>query len=583
MLVDVVAPWQPLAIVAADQRPAGLREGAQALDDRPLHPDVLEARRGIPPLLAEQPGEPERDPVDAGHRHDVRRCPLQHRDVLRGPVALEHRRHHRDGGRAAADDDDLLAAVVEPLGPVLWVDDDAGEIVAPGELGREALVVAVVARRGEDPTGPDRGGAGSPRGGVGHLEGEGPLRVLGGPLRADHAMTEPDQRGEVVLGDRLAQVVQDERRIGDGVLVAPRLELVAEGVQVGVGPDSGVAEQVPRAADALAPFEDDDRLAGELAVEVCRRTDPGDPRTDDHDVELLDLVRDLSRHCHQLPYGPLVDESTVVKGALSRLRQRAHAWSVAGAWCTRDIEPEWVDSTVTPTDQRVAPTRSIPTAMLLSADEKKIDDLHYASGVNGLAREQMPEVDRRDELLQQQARVRAGRQLAPLDRPVHDDARGLQSHPPESRSILGEHRVVVRRGQGAYQGVTQRCIKVGRELHGEGHKVAAELPGIRDREVVLAVCQQRIEHDGFDRAPPTLDRGRMDVGATRDLADSELPQPDLGECFDRRAQDGVADPSRPSARSPLHLRRLEFTVLRHSHTVTLKHRSCLNGGSPLVC
>ena len=44
-------------------------------------------------------------------------------------------------------------------------------------------------------------------------------------------------------------------------------------------------------------------------------------------------------------------------------------------------------------------TRSTSTVMLPSA-EKQIDDLRYASGVNGLAREQMTEVDRRDKLLQ---------------------------------------------------------------------------------------------------------------------------------------------------------------------------------------
>ncbi len=64
-------------------------------------------------------------------------------------------------------------------------------------------------------------------------------------------MVVPDVVVEAVLGHGLAQVRQDPGRVGDGLLVPPRLELVTEGVQVRVGPDPRIAEQVPGPAGGL--------------------------------------------------------------------------------------------------------------------------------------------------------------------------------------------------------------------------------------------------------------------------------------------------------------------------------------------
>ncbi|WP_412457763.1 hypothetical protein [Mycobacteroides abscessus] len=41
-----------------------------------------------------------------------------------------------------------------------------------------------------------------------------------------------DDVGQAVLIDGLLEIVQDERRVGDRVLVAPTLELVRERVQI---------------------------------------------------------------------------------------------------------------------------------------------------------------------------------------------------------------------------------------------------------------------------------------------------------------------------------------------------------------
>ena len=94
---------------------------------------------------------------------------------------------------------------------------------------------------------------------------------------------------------RLAQVVQDRVGAGDGLLVLPRLELVAEGVQVGIGANAGVAEQIPGAAGGVARFEDRERLVGLLGGERVRRPDTGDAGADDQHVDVLGAVGDRCR------------------------------------------------------------------------------------------------------------------------------------------------------------------------------------------------------------------------------------------------------------------------------------------------
>ena len=79
-----------------------------------------------------------------------------------------------------------------------------------------------------------------------------------------------------VLGDGLVQVAEDLVRVGDGVVGRPRLVLEAEGVHVGVRPDSRVAEQVPRAADGVAAVDDGVTLARRLGDQIVPEADAGD-------------------------------------------------------------------------------------------------------------------------------------------------------------------------------------------------------------------------------------------------------------------------------------------------------------------
>ena len=98
-------------------------------------------------LEREARSHPVGDAVTLRERDDVRRRPLEHRDV---GGALGELRDERHGGRAAADDDDALALVVDVGRPLLRVHDAAAEALAPGELRRVALLVVVVAGAHEE-------------------------------------------------------------------------------------------------------------------------------------------------------------------------------------------------------------------------------------------------------------------------------------------------------------------------------------------------------------------------------------------------------------------------------------------------
>jgi hypothetical protein len=104
-----------------------------------------------------------------------------------------------------------LPAVVEVLGPVLRVDDLAAEALEAGQLGREALVVAVVAARAEQPAGGHLEGLAR----VGPLDLDGPQRPLAGPLGAHGPVAEADVAVDAVLLGGLADVGADRVAVGD--------------------------------------------------------------------------------------------------------------------------------------------------------------------------------------------------------------------------------------------------------------------------------------------------------------------------------------------------------------------------------
>ena len=261
VLVDRIALGQPLALRRRISRRAALRVPLAELVDGALLEDVLAARQRIAALGAEQLLRRVGEGVLRRHRHHVGRRALQHRHVAGG---AGHRGHQGDRGRAAADDDDLLAGVVEVLGPVLRVHDLAAESVAALELRGVALVVAVVAACAEDPVRAELHQLAGVRSRSTSTVQRASSRR---PRRAEHLVVEADVGVDAVLRHGLAQVGQDLVGRRDGVLVAPRLELVAERVQIGIRSNPGVAEQVPRAAGGAARLEDG---VGPAGVSFCR-------------------------------------------------------------------------------------------------------------------------------------------------------------------------------------------------------------------------------------------------------------------------------------------------------------------------
>src|SRR3954469_5926159 len=99
-------------------------------------------------------------------------------------------------------------------------------------------------------------------------------------------MAVADVATEIVLLDHVAHVGEDLLSARDG-RPDPRLEAVAEGVQVAVGADAGIAMRSPGAAKALLAFQNDEARIGHLLGELIGAADAGDAGTDDQHVDML--------------------------------------------------------------------------------------------------------------------------------------------------------------------------------------------------------------------------------------------------------------------------------------------------------
>ena len=116
------------------------------------------------------------------------------------------------------------------------------------------------------------------------------LDVLARPDRALDAMAVPDRAIDPVRLGRLAHVGEDGRPVRDGLRRGPGTERVAERVHVGVGADPRVAEEVPRAPEALAPLQDRVRLVRAARLQVVGGADAGEAGTHDENVEMLGWI-----------------------------------------------------------------------------------------------------------------------------------------------------------------------------------------------------------------------------------------------------------------------------------------------------
>ena len=197
---------------------------------------------------------------------------------------FRHGGNERDRGGAAADDHDPLVGVVDVLGPLLRVDDWAGEALHALEVRRVALVVAVVAAAEEQE--PARHADRFAR--VAPLRLDGPPRVVARPLRARDAVVEADVFVDPVHGCGLAHVAPDRRPVGDGLRIGPGSEPEAQRVHVRVRPNPRVPEQVPRPADRVPGLEDREALVGALVLQVIAGADPRQTGPDDQHVNVFE-------------------------------------------------------------------------------------------------------------------------------------------------------------------------------------------------------------------------------------------------------------------------------------------------------
>ena len=132
-------------------------------------------------------------------------------------------------------------------------------------------------------------------------------------------------RPRSLLLDHLAHVREDLVGGGDG-RPDPRLEAVAEGVQVAVRADARVRVGEPGATEARELLEHDERLLRVLVLQVICRADAGDPGPDDQHVEMfggggvgsVDGGLGLGHHLPCLPTGPAFLQPRVARVSDSR-------------------------------------------------------------------------------------------------------------------------------------------------------------------------------------------------------------------------------------------------------------------------
>ncbi len=209
-----------------------------------------------------------------------------------------HRGHDGGGGGAGADDEDVLALVVEVLRPGLGMDDLALEVIHARPFRRVPLGVAVVALAHPEEAGREVLRLAGIR--AGRLDR--PAVLCARPLRRGDPVVVADVPLKAVLLDHLAHVLEDLFGGGDGC-ARPRLEAVAEGIEVAIGADAGVAVHPPGPAEAIEAFEDDEAGARALGGEVVGATDPGDARANDEDIEVFRLCGGGPGQCFGCGHG----------------------------------------------------------------------------------------------------------------------------------------------------------------------------------------------------------------------------------------------------------------------------------------
>src|SRR4029077_16056189 len=96
---------------------------------------------------------------------------------------------------------------------------------------------------------------------------------------------------------------------------------IAEGVEVAVGADAGIAMGQPGPTEALLRLEDDEARARAPGDEVIGGADPGNPRTDDQHVKMLGLLTASIRQCRVAHPRHTPEMSMTVPSQSSNMRE----------------------------------------------------------------------------------------------------------------------------------------------------------------------------------------------------------------------------------------------------------------------
>ena len=114
-----------------------------------------------------------------------------------------------------------------------------------------------------------------------------PARVPRRPFRARDAMAKAHVLVDAVVARRVAHIVQNRGAVGDGFGARPGPKTVAERVHVRIGANAGIAEQIPRAADRVAAFEDRVALARAFRLQMVAGGDARESRADNKHIEMF--------------------------------------------------------------------------------------------------------------------------------------------------------------------------------------------------------------------------------------------------------------------------------------------------------
>ncbi len=235
-------------------------------------------QRGRPAQRERAAEQLARERVARRHGEHVARGALQHRHV-RGVTG--ERGHQRHRGGAAADDDHPPPGPLQVGRPALRVHELAREPLRSGERRLVPSLVAVVAGAEEQEPAGELDGAVLLRRGR-----DRPARRRAGPRGRHHPVPEPHGAVDPALARGVGDVVADRGAVGDRGGRRPGAERVAEGEHVGVGPDPGIAEQVPGAADRRTRLEDRPGQVRAAVLQVGDGADAGEAGADHDHVDV---------------------------------------------------------------------------------------------------------------------------------------------------------------------------------------------------------------------------------------------------------------------------------------------------------